>query len=130
MAHASTGAVNAGECDCRELEGTLPPPRLSHCNGNPTTQQCATLLTTHGVDTVSIRPCIFFHRAGYSGAGCTVLNASARANTGSPVGVEVSGPAYWSTQWTWINAMAQSSPGWWTQRAADRWGREGGRGVN
>lgn len=58
--------------------------------------------------------------AGYTGKGCTELKPGARANSGSPVGIEVAGPAYWSTQWTWINVMSQSNGGWWTQRAPDR----------
>lgn len=81
-------------------------------------EACQEAHTTHFFLHVAPDPS---RRAGYTGAGCTVLKPSARVNQDSPVGIEVAGPAYWSSQWTWINVMAQSSSGWWTQRAADRW---------
>jgi len=65
----------------------------------------------------------FLCRAGFTGPACTELKPLSRANRDSPVGVEVGGAAYWSTQWIFTNIMAQSSSGWWTQRAADRYAR-------
>jgi hypothetical protein len=56
--------------------------------------------------------------AGYSGKACDVAVPDASPNRRSPMGVEVSGPAYYSSQWIWVDAMKQSSA-WMTQALPD-----------
>jgi hypothetical protein len=58
--------------------------------------------------------------AGYQGAACDVTTSA--PNDNSPMGMNVGGLAYWSTQWVFVDVMKQSSK-WWTQRAwPGRWG--------
>lgn len=56
--------------------------------------------------------------AGYTGAACDTLVPTVMANHKSPIGVEVAGLAYWSTQWVFLDIMKQSSA-WMTQNAPD-----------
>jgi hypothetical protein len=55
--------------------------------------------------------------AGYTGAACDVL-AEVAPNTGSPMGINVAGPSYWTTQWIWVDVM-KSSSSWMTSNAPD-----------
>jgi len=55
---------------------------------------------------------------GYTGDACDTLNPELQPNYLSPMGVEVAGPSYWSTQWIFIDVMKQSSP-WMTQHLPD-----------
>ncbi len=49
--------------------------------------------------------------------------ATSAPNDNSPLGINIAGLSYWSTQWVFVDVMKQSSK-WWTQKAA---GRCGGR---
>lgn len=55
--------------------------------------------------------------AGYGGAACDTPTSNA-PNAGSPLGINVAGIAYWTTQWVFTDVMTHSGP-WWTQNAPD-----------
>jgi hypothetical protein len=55
---------------------------------------------------------------GYTGKACDVAAPDAKPNAKSPMGIEVSAPAYYSSQWVWVDAMKQSSA-WMTQALPD-----------
>ncbi|KAG2422805.1 hypothetical protein HXX76_015752 [Chlamydomonas incerta] len=65
--------------------------------------------------------------AGYGGPRCSLDEAAAaaagrpavpRLNRGSAAGVNLGGPAYWSTEWVWTDLMKGSS-GWMTANSPD-----------
>uniref|UniRef100_A0A383V938 EGF-like domain-containing protein n=1 Tax=Tetradesmus obliquus TaxID=3088 RepID=A0A383V938_TETOB len=56
--------------------------------------------------------------AGYTGKACNTAAPDTAPNIKSPMGIEVSAPAYYSSQWIWIDAMKQSSA-WMTQALPD-----------
>lgn len=55
--------------------------------------------------------------AGYGSAACDTLVGGA-PNAGSPVGMNVGGVSYWTTQWVFTDVMKQSNV-WWTQNQKD-----------
>ena len=74
--------------------------------------------------------------AGYGGAGCDLDEVAAaaagrpavpRLNRGSGAGVNLAGPAPWSTEWVWTDLMKGSS-GWMTANTPDTCVGGGGNG--
>jgi hypothetical protein len=53
--------------------------------------------------------------AGYGGADCSTPTG-VRPNSGSPMGMNVAGTPYWTTQMVWTDVMKQSSR-WFTSNA-------------
>jgi hypothetical protein len=84
----------------------------------PLPQQPPTTRTLVNLQCLSAYFAVLLLFAGYTGKGCDVAAPDSQPNAKSPTGIEVSGPAYWSSQWIWIDAMKQSSS-WMTQALPD-----------